>query len=136
MYVKKIYLTYVSKHISNREKQVIILMIPNVEGREAKSDLPGNKTYPTSLCTSQWRRNMPQMKHLPMSQLHAPTMSYWNFVTTFQEEVIMTSHQYVSTKSQTSLKLNTKQRLSGTSLIRFIDTYPQHPASTSPQRLL
>ena len=56
MYVKKIYLTYVSKHISNREKQVIILMIPNVEGREAKSDLPGNKTYPTSLCTSQWRR--------------------------------------------------------------------------------
>ena len=29
---KKIYPAYVSKHNSNREKQVIILMIPNEEG--------------------------------------------------------------------------------------------------------
>ena len=29
---KKIYPVYVSKHNSNREKQVILLMIPNEEG--------------------------------------------------------------------------------------------------------
>ena len=29
---KKIYLAYISKHKSNREKQNIILMIPNGEG--------------------------------------------------------------------------------------------------------
>ena len=35
----KIYLVYVSKHNSNREKQVILSMIPNGKGRgrEAKS---------------------------------------------------------------------------------------------------
>ena len=31
---KKIYPTYVSKHNSNREKQAILLMIPNGEGRQ------------------------------------------------------------------------------------------------------
>ena len=40
MYAKKekIYLAYVSKHNSNREKQVILLMIPNEEGCQAKSE--------------------------------------------------------------------------------------------------
>ena len=33
-----IYLVYVSKHNSNREKEVILLMIPNGEKREAKSE--------------------------------------------------------------------------------------------------
>ena len=32
----KIYLAYVSKHNSNREKQVILLMIPNGEGWEGR----------------------------------------------------------------------------------------------------
>ena len=32
------YLAYVSKHNSNRENQVILLMIPNQEKREAKSE--------------------------------------------------------------------------------------------------
>ena len=35
---KKIYPAYVSKHNSNREKQVILLTIPNIEGCEAKSE--------------------------------------------------------------------------------------------------
>ena len=37
-YVKKekIYLTNVSKHNSNRKKQVILLMVPNGERRESK----------------------------------------------------------------------------------------------------
>ena len=35
---KKIYPAYVSKHNSNREKQVILLMIPNGEGCKAKSE--------------------------------------------------------------------------------------------------
>ena len=35
---EKIYLTYVSKHNSNRGKQVILLMIPNREKRETKSE--------------------------------------------------------------------------------------------------
>ena len=35
---KNIYPAYVSKHNSNREKQVILLIIPNGEGREAKSE--------------------------------------------------------------------------------------------------
>ena len=41
LYVKKekIYPTYVSKNISNREKQVIILMIPNGEGRKRSKTL-------------------------------------------------------------------------------------------------
>ena len=34
---EKIYPGYVSKHNSNREKQVILLMISNREKREAKS---------------------------------------------------------------------------------------------------
>ena len=34
---EKIYHAYVSKHNSNREKQVILLMIPNREGHESKS---------------------------------------------------------------------------------------------------
>ena len=34
---EKIYPTYVSKDNSNRKKQVILLMIPDGEGREAKS---------------------------------------------------------------------------------------------------
>ena len=34
---EKIYHTYVSKHNPNREKQVILLMIPNGEKRKAKS---------------------------------------------------------------------------------------------------
>ena len=40
MYVKKekIYPSYVSKHNSNCEKQVILLMIPNVEKCGAKSE--------------------------------------------------------------------------------------------------
>ena len=37
MLKKKIYPAYVSKNNSNREKQVILLMIPNREKREAKS---------------------------------------------------------------------------------------------------
>ena len=35
---EKIYLAYVSKHNLNREKQVILLMIPNGNGREAESE--------------------------------------------------------------------------------------------------
>ena len=35
---EKIYPAYVSKHDLNCEKQVIILTIPNEEGREAKSE--------------------------------------------------------------------------------------------------
>ena len=35
---KKMYPTYISKHNSNRENQVILLMIPNREGREVKSE--------------------------------------------------------------------------------------------------
>ena len=35
---EKIYPAYVSKHNSHREKQVILLMIPNSEGQEAKSE--------------------------------------------------------------------------------------------------
>ena len=35
---EKIYPAGVSKHKSNRDKQVIILMILNREGREAKSE--------------------------------------------------------------------------------------------------
>ena len=35
---EKIYPAYVSKHKSNHEKQVILLMIPNGEKREAKSE--------------------------------------------------------------------------------------------------
>ena len=35
---EKIYPTYVSKHNSNREKQVIILVIPNEEKRDANSE--------------------------------------------------------------------------------------------------
>ena len=40
MYAKKeeTYLAYISKNNSNREKQVILLMIPNGEGRKAKSE--------------------------------------------------------------------------------------------------
>ena len=34
---KKIYPAYVSKHNRNFEKQVILLMTPNREGRKAKS---------------------------------------------------------------------------------------------------
>ena len=34
---KNIYSVYVSNNSSNREKQVILLMVPNIEGREAKS---------------------------------------------------------------------------------------------------
>ena len=33
---KKIYPAYVSKHDSNCKKQVVLLMTPNAEGREAK----------------------------------------------------------------------------------------------------
>ena len=36
--LKKIYPAYISKHNSNREKQVILLMIPNGKAREAKSE--------------------------------------------------------------------------------------------------
>ena len=35
---EKIYLAYVSKNHSNREKQVILLMIPSGEKRNAKSE--------------------------------------------------------------------------------------------------
>ena len=35
---EKIYFAYVSKHNLNREKQVILLMIPNGNGREAESE--------------------------------------------------------------------------------------------------
>ena len=35
---KKMYPTYISKHNSNRENQVILLMIANGEGREVKSE--------------------------------------------------------------------------------------------------
>ena len=47
LYTKKenIYLAYVSKHNSNHEKQNIHLMIPNKEGREAKSE--GQRYYRT-----------------------------------------------------------------------------------------
>ena len=34
---KNIYSAYVSNYSSNREKQVILLMVSNIEGREAKS---------------------------------------------------------------------------------------------------
>ena len=34
---KKIYSAYVPNNSSNREKQVILLMVSNIEGREAKS---------------------------------------------------------------------------------------------------
>ena len=34
---EKVYPAYVSKHNLNREKQVILLMIPNGQKREAKS---------------------------------------------------------------------------------------------------
>ena len=34
---KNLYSAYVSNNSSNREKQVIILMVSNIEGREAKS---------------------------------------------------------------------------------------------------
>ena len=37
MLKKKVYPAYVSKHNSNREKQVILSMISNGEKREAKS---------------------------------------------------------------------------------------------------
>ena len=39
LYAKKenMYPAYVFKHNSNCKKQVVLLMIPNVEGREAKS---------------------------------------------------------------------------------------------------
>ena len=33
---KRIYPAYVSKHDSNCKKQVVLLMTPNAEGREAK----------------------------------------------------------------------------------------------------
>ena len=42
---KKIYPAYVSKHNSNREKQVILLMISNGEIREAKSKGRGQWHY-------------------------------------------------------------------------------------------
>ena len=35
---EKIYFAYVSKHNLNHEKQVILLMIPNGNGREAESE--------------------------------------------------------------------------------------------------
>ena len=35
---KKIYPAYVSKHNSNREKQVILLMVSNGKGRKAKPE--------------------------------------------------------------------------------------------------
>ena len=35
---EKVYPAYVSKNNSNREKQVILLMIPNREGRKAKTE--------------------------------------------------------------------------------------------------
>ena len=35
---EKIYFAYVSKHNLNREKQVILLMIPNGNGREAEPE--------------------------------------------------------------------------------------------------
>ena len=34
---EKIYSVYVSNNSSNREKQVILLLVSNIEGREAKS---------------------------------------------------------------------------------------------------
>ena len=45
--------------------------------------------------------------------------------------VMATSHQYVSTKSKTSLKWNTQRRLSSTSSRRTIGTYLGLPFSTS-----
>ena len=36
---EKIYLAYVSKHNSNREKQDILLVIPNREGRKRSGNL-------------------------------------------------------------------------------------------------
>ena len=36
--MKKICPAYVSKHNSNREKQVVLLMIPNTEGHKANSE--------------------------------------------------------------------------------------------------
>ena len=47
-----------------------------------------------------------------------------------------TPHHYVSTTSQTSLKLDTQQRLSGTLPRRLSGTYPRRPISTSLRRLL
>ena len=41
---EKIYPVYVSKHNSNHEKQVIILMIPNRERRKAKAEGPKDKS--------------------------------------------------------------------------------------------
>ena len=40
MYAKKekIYPAHATKHNTNREKQIILLMIPNIEGREAKDN--------------------------------------------------------------------------------------------------
>ena len=48
----------------------------------------------------------------------------------------MTSHEYVSITSQTSLKWNTQWRLSGTSPRRLSGTCPWRPISTFLQRLL
>ena len=39
---KKVYPAYVSKHNSNHENQVIVLIIPNGKGHETKSE--GGKT--------------------------------------------------------------------------------------------
>ena len=36
--IKKLYTAYVSKHNSNREKQAVLLMIPNREGHEANCE--------------------------------------------------------------------------------------------------
>ena len=42
---KKMYPTYVSNHQSNREKQVILLMIPNKEKRMFKDLTVGDLSY-------------------------------------------------------------------------------------------
>ena len=53
-----------------------------------------------------------------------------------QGDVMTTSHQYVSTTSQISLKWITQQCLSGMSPRRLSGTYAQRPISTSLWRLL
>ena len=52
---KEIYPAYVSKHIPNREKQVILLMIPNGEGWHylaVKNDVYGGKDCMRKFCES------------------------------------------------------------------------------------
>ena len=82
------------------------------------------------------KNSLNKLKHSTRSRLYVSAASYWNFVTTSQEDVTTTSHQCVSSTSHTSLKWNTQRRLSGMSPRRISGTYPWRPISTSLWRLL